>query len=112
MSFDKIPTKLDNLINEVQYLKELITENQLAKNLSNEWFTLIELIQYLPNKPAKATIYGKVTRKEIPFYKKGKHLYFKKSEIDEWLLSGKITTKAEEDKNAIKDFARRNATRK
>ena len=36
---------------------------------------------------AKQTIYGLVSSKRIPFFKKGKKLYFKKDEVLEWLES-------------------------
>jgi excisionase family DNA binding protein len=41
------------------------------------------------------TIYGLTSRLEVPTIKKGKRLYFKKAEIDEWLLKGRKKTKEE-----------------
>jgi excisionase family DNA binding protein len=41
------------------------------------------------------TIYGLTSRLEVPTIKKGKRLYFKKAEIDEWLLKGRRKTKEE-----------------
>lgn len=46
-------------------------------------------------KLAVPTIYGKVCRKEIPFNKKGKRLYFSKQELIEWIKSGKKKTLGE-----------------
>jgi excisionase family DNA binding protein len=59
------------------------------------WFNLDELCNYLPNKPAKQTIYGKVSSKEIPYYKDQKTLRFLKSEIDNWLKQGRKKTSIE-----------------
>ena len=42
-----------------------------------------ELAEYISY--AKPTIYQYVHKKTIPYYKKGKKLFFKKAEIDEWL---------------------------
>ena len=37
---------------------------------------------------AKQTIYQKVWKNEIPFHKKGKRLYFMRSELHDWILAG------------------------
>jgi predicted DNA-binding transcriptional regulator AlpA len=44
---------------------------------------------------AKPSIYGLVHKNKIPFHKKSKRLYFLKSEILDWIKSGKQTTKSE-----------------
>jgi len=69
------------LVNK-QYKPRIQTAN-------SNWLNIDELQEYLPDFPAKATIYGWVGHNQIPFYKGGKKLRFLKSEIDEWLLSGK-----------------------
>lgn len=43
----------------------------------------------------KPTVYGLVHKNKIPYHKKGKRLYFLKSEILAWLKSGKHQTKSE-----------------
>lgn len=42
-----------------------------------------------------ATIYSKVSRNEIPVNKVGKKLYFYRSELDDWIRSGRLRTAAE-----------------
>lgn len=37
-----------------------------------------------------ATVYGLNFRKEIPYYKKGKKIYYKKNEIFDWINSGEV----------------------
>ena len=41
---------------------------------------------------AKATFYGLISRREIPSYKKGKRLYFKREELEAWIESGRQKT--------------------
>ncbi|MEM6736725.1 MAG: helix-turn-helix domain-containing protein [Bacteroidota bacterium] len=41
---------------------------------------------------ALPTLYGRTSKNEIPFYKRGKKLYFKKSELIEWIEAGKCRT--------------------
>jgi excisionase family DNA binding protein len=38
------------------------------------------------------TIYGLVSRSEIPAFKKGKRLYFSKQELTEWIKAGRRRT--------------------
>ena len=39
---------------------------------------------------AQQTVYGFTSKQQIPFIKKGKKLYFRKSELEKWLLEGNI----------------------
>lgn len=44
---------------------------------------------------SKATIYGLTHQHKIPFFKVGNRLYFKKSEIVNWITSTKVNTQQE-----------------
>ncbi len=85
---------------------ESLIENSLRKIINadkpttlteptDRWFNLDGLCEYLPDKPAKQTIYGKASKGEIPLYKDGKKLRFLKSEIDQWLKQGRKKTSVE-----------------
>ena len=37
-------------------------------------------------------IYEKTSKKLIPFFKRDRKLYFKKSELEEWILKGKVNS--------------------
>lgn len=62
---------------------------------TDQWFDLSELCEYLPDKPAKATVYGYVSANAIPCHKGAKKLRFLKSEIDAWLKQGRKQTLSE-----------------
>lgn len=49
---------------------------------------------------SKSRIYHLVSSRNIPHYKQGKKVYFKKSEIEEWQLQVRIPTNAEIDSKA------------
>jgi excisionase family DNA binding protein len=55
---------------------------------------------------ALATIYTLTCRKKIPYLKKGKKLYFKRSEIEAWLNSGKKAIGNEEQAHTSQLFLR------
>jgi excisionase family DNA binding protein len=38
---------------------------------------------------AKQTLYTLTSRKKIPFYKNGKKIFFRRSELDDWMARGK-----------------------
>ena len=54
-----------------------------------------ELQKFLPDHPAAPTVYGWIRNGLIPYYKKGKKLSFKRSEIEEWMNSGRQQTEVE-----------------
>lgn len=49
---------------------------------------------------SKAYLYRMTSNREIPHFKKSRKLYFKKSELEEWMLERKIPTKLEIDSMA------------
>jgi len=72
---------------ELLHLVKKITESNPTSNLK-DWMIIEELINYLPNKPARQTVYSWVHRRLIPFHKPhGKHLIFSRTEIDFWIES-------------------------
>lgn len=85
ITFNDIPEAVSYLIEKINNLEELIRTSANAQPDENSWFNLEELCDYLPDRPAKQTVYGWVFQKKIPYHKKGKKLQFLKSEIDEWL---------------------------
>ena len=72
-----------------------------SKSDSDQWFDLKALIVYLPSRPKSQTVYEWVNKKIIPYHKTQhtKMLTFLKSEIDEWLKTGRRKTQA--DKSTI-----------
>ena len=49
---------------------------------------------------AKPTLYSKTSKQEIPFFKRGKKLLFRKSELIQWIENGKYRSQAELDQVA------------
>jgi excisionase family DNA binding protein len=86
-TFEQLPQAIAGLYDRLHFIESLIQAKpaQQAPPGTDRWFSIDELIDYLPGKPAKATIYGKVHSREIPHKKVGKRLAFLKSEIDQWL---------------------------
>ena len=49
---------------------------------------LAEAAKYL--KLSKPTMYGMTSKRILPHYKQGRHLYFRKEELDQWINNGKV----------------------
>jgi excisionase family DNA binding protein len=66
---------------------EMLLKNQNI--LLKEFLTLDEAAEYLSL--SKSAVYKMTSKKEIPFYNPGgKKIYFKRVELDSWILNGKV----------------------
>ena len=72
---------------------ELLAENSSKHKSIDNYLNLKEASEFL--NLAKPTIYTLTSKRLIPFMKKGKKLYFKKSELEKWLNEGKKKTISE-----------------
>ncbi len=95
ITFDQLPTAVSRLYTKLENIERLLQQKSEPQQQSDQWFDLIELCDYLPEKPAKATVYGWISSSLIPFHKRAKKLFFLKSEIDIWLKTGRKKTVAE-----------------
>lgn len=96
---------LEDLPNEVSKLNEKLDrlENFISRNLiqsqKDEILTIEQACEFL--QLAKPTVYSMVSRREIPFSKKGKRLYFSKDQLIEWLKEGQSETQDQAREKAI-----------
>jgi excisionase family DNA binding protein len=88
-------------------------EDEIMRLIKSQFSEVFELLQrvvpdrsnHQPSKPpltvsqaadfvcmAVPTIYGKVSRGEIPCYKRGKRLYFNEDELRQWIEAGRRKT--------------------
>ena len=105
LSFEQLSQAVATLITEVKEMKSLLQNSNQAKvEPADQWFNLEELCAYLPDRPAKQTVYGWIGQHAIPFHKKGKKLQFLKSEIDSWLLADQHQTLVQVRAQARRDF--------
>lgn len=102
---------MNNVILSTKNIDDVVNDiaNEVVKKISNfypnllqesvkyheQWLNLDEVINYDPVKRTKPTWYSMVSLRQVPFHKSGGRLMFLKSEIDEWLKSGKHKTRDE-----------------
>lgn len=87
--FELIMLKLDTIESLLRNVS--VPDKQLASVA--EVFNLNQASEYVSL--SKSAIYKKTSERNIPHFKKGKKLYFKRSELVEWLTENKISTNAE-----------------
>lgn len=87
--FEEITARLDALAVDVRALKTQALNDKPTDELGG--LELAELITGL----ARRTIYKKTHFREIPHLKRGGKLYFKRSELEAWIASGRRPTAAE-----------------
>lgn len=97
LSFNDMPKALAYLVDKVVRLESLLEKQHqaTAPEPTCKWLDIKELQAFLPDHPAASTVYGWIRNGLIPYYKKGKKLSFKRSEIEEWMNSGRQQTDAE-----------------
>jgi len=66
----------------------------MQNDYDNRWLSLADLAAYLGIK--QATVYKWIKRKGMPAHKAGRLWRFRKTEIDDWMFSGRA---AEPDSN-------------
>lgn len=78
---------MNNIQQEIEQIKKFIKEQNI---LRKEILTLDELSLYIGQ--SSSSIYKLTSKRGIPFYSPGgKKLYFKRTEIDDWIYKSKIT---------------------
>lgn len=94
LSFDGLPHAVAALRQELSEIKRILIRQAgtQPEDQLNEWMDINQLIQFIPSHPAKHTIYIWIGKGEIPSHKKGKRLFFRRSEIEAWLIKGKRST--------------------
>ncbi len=98
--FELILERLDRIEKAIASLN---TTNPIQVN--NAPMDVKDLSEYL--KLSVSAIYKLTSTSEIPHYKSGKRLYFKKKEIDEWIFSKRIKTRDDIENEAM-EYLRKN----
>ena len=90
LRFEQLPNVVATLTNEVRELKALLLNKGNAQPEIETPLNIKEVSKL--TELSVPTLYGYVQRNEIPFYKKGNRLKFFKTEIIDWIKTGKQKT--------------------
>lgn len=93
ITFDQLPQAVGRLQEQLNNIEQLLLQGNNHTPEMDDLLTISEAAKFL--KLSIPTIYTKVSRKEIPVNKQGKRLYFYKSELADWIKTGRKKTVAE-----------------
>ena len=87
--FEDLPNLIGELFVKIENIEKLLQEYKLSNSAAqDELLTISDAAKLL--KLSVATIYTKVCKNEIPANKQGKRLYFYRTELLDWIKSGRI----------------------
>lgn len=92
-NFNELPEVVRQLFEKVELIVSLLERVDPNKESESDLLNIEEAAAFL--KISVAALYTKVSRKEIPYSKPGKRLYFNKLDLKEWIGLGKRKTIAE-----------------
>ncbi|WP_018615244.1 helix-turn-helix domain-containing protein [Segetibacter koreensis] len=93
LTFEQLPNAVSGLCEKLDAIEQLLRQGTSQPQHADELLTISEAAKFL--NLSVPTLYGKVSRKEIPVNKQGKRLYFYKSELADWIKAGRKKTMAE-----------------
>jgi len=80
-------------LNIIEHLLRNVQKEDKAAVTLPTIFNLDQAAEYVSL--SKSAIYKKTSERNIPHFKQGKKLFFKRSELDDWLTQNRISTHAE-----------------
>ncbi len=94
ISFNELPKAVTDLQETVNDIKRLLIEaSKEPKTEADELLTIEQTALFL--KLAKPTIYGLISKGELPVMKRSKRCYFSKAELINYLKQGRKKTNSE-----------------
>lgn len=93
LTFNELPQAVGRLYTKLENIERLLALQGNIQPESDEIFTIQEAAKFI--RLAVVSVYGLVSRSEIPSMKKGKRLYFSKFQLTEWIKSGRKKTTLE-----------------
>lgn len=103
LTFEQLPQVVMTLTEEVRELRKLFLEPQPQQE-TDKFLTIQETADFL--NLSVPTIYSKVQRRQLPYMKQGKRLYFSKTELTEYIEQGRKKTVSEIESEALSYLAK------
>jgi len=103
LTFDQLPEAVSKIQDKLDNIEQLLLQWQEQPKEQDEIMPVAKAAIFLDL--AVPTVYSKVCRKELPVNKRGKRLYFYRSELTEWIKSGRKKTAEEIRDNATEKLS-------
>lgn len=89
LTFERLPEAVTELTRKVNELYKVITNVQ-PQDPAEQFLTVDETAKFL--NLSVPTIYSKVSKRELPYMKRGKRLYFARKDLEAYLQGGRVKT--------------------
>lgn len=89
ITFENLPNAVSLLINKIDSLESLI-KGQAEPNTKDRLLTVQETAEFLSL--SVPTIYGLISKKQIPNMKRSKRVYFSEADLIQYIKDGKTET--------------------
>lgn len=99
ISYNELPEAISEVLKRISRIEEIITAPP-AQEQGEEVLNAKQAADLL--QIAMPTLYAKVSKRKIRFRKPGKHLIFYRSELMDYLNSGRRNTSQEQEASTIK----------
>ena len=106
LTFDQLPEAVTRIQEKLENIAQLLLQRQEHSPEQDEIMPVDKAAIFLDL--AVPTVYSKVCRKELPVNKRGKRLYFYRSELTEWIKSGRKKTADEIREDAVLHLTTKN----
>lgn len=90
ITFESLPTKVEQLLSEVQELKEIILKGITVPKEYPRYLSIEDAISWLADQGltiSKSTLYKYTSKRLIPFTTFNAHIVFEAKELNTWCLS-------------------------
>ena len=92
VTFETLPAAVTHVLERLETIERMLSEPK-AKENQDVFLDIKETSEFI--KKAVPTIYAMVQQKAIPVCKRGKQLYFSKSDLEKWIKEGRKKTATE-----------------
>ena len=93
LTFDQLPQAVNQLYTKVENIEKLLLQKEAPTLETDQLLTIKQAGEFLHL--AVPTLYGLVHTSSIPVNKRGKRLYFSKTDLTAWIKSGRKKTISE-----------------
>lgn len=100
LTFEQLPQAVSQLFDKLNTIERLLLAKSNDAQIEGDELLTIQQAALLLSLSVP-TIYGLVSRAEIPVSKRGKRLYFSKQELTDWIKAGRKRTNTEIQEAAI-----------
>jgi excisionase family DNA binding protein len=105
ITFEQLPKAINLLFIKLENIERLLQNANSQQIETDNLLTIQQAAEIL--RLSVPTIYGLVSRSQIPCMKKGKRLYFSTKELTDWIKTGRKKTVSEVEIEASKFISRK-----